>query len=192
MRSRRVSAWDLAEFWWGLAECWWVLTERGWELVELWMRSRRVSAWDLAEFWWGLAECWWVLSEREWELVELWMRSRRISGWGIAYLRMRSSRVCMNSSRMFDGIWFSVWPPMRAFQQSCIVLENRRRRQMKQCWIKYIHYTCFAPSRPTFYRKRIVSQRKRENSRNPGQGLVCNLCYLSPVLCIGKQRPGAM
>ncbi len=49
-----------------------------------------------------------------------------------------------------------------------------------------------ALSRPTFYRKRIISQRKRENSRNRGQGLVCNLCYLFHVLCIDKQSPGAM
>jgi hypothetical protein len=51
---------------------------------------------------------------------------------------------------------------------------------------------CFAPSRPTFYRKRIVSQRERENAGNAGQELVCNLCYLSPVLCNDKQSPGAM
>jgi len=51
---------------------------------------------------------------------------------------------------------------------------------------------CFAPSRPTFYRKRIVSQRKRENAGNRGQELVCNLCYLSPVLCNDKQSPGAV
>ena len=30
--------------------------------------------------------------------------------------------------------------------------------------------TCFDPSRPTFYRKRTVSQRKRENAGNPRNG----------------------
>ena len=46
---------------------------------------------------------------------------------------------------------------------------------------------CFAPSRPTFYRKRIVSQRKRDGIGNPGHELVYGLYYLPPALCNGKQ-----
>ncbi len=52
--------------------------------------------------------------------------------------------------------------------------------------------SCIAPSRPTFYRKRTVSQRKRENSRNRWWGAECKLCYLSHMLCIDKQWPGAI
>jgi hypothetical protein len=48
----------------------------------------------------------------------------------------------------------------------------------------FTHSDCFAPSRPTFYRKRIVSQRKRDGIGNPGQELVY---YLPPALCNGKQ-----
>ncbi len=51
---------------------------------------------------------------------------------------------------------------------------------------------CFDPSRPTFYRKRTVSQRKRENSRNCWWGLECKLSYLSHMPWINKQRPGAI
>jgi hypothetical protein len=51
---------------------------------------------------------------------------------------------------------------------------------------------CIAPSRPTFYRNRTVSQRKRENSRNRWWGPECKLSYLSHMLCIDKQWPGAI
>ena len=52
--------------------------------------------------------------------------------------------------------------------------------------------TCFDPSRPTFYRKRTVSQRKRENSRNRWWGPECKLSYLSHMPWINKQGPGAI
>ncbi len=51
---------------------------------------------------------------------------------------------------------------------------------------------CFDPSRPTFYRKRTVSQRKRENAGNPGLGPDCMWAYLSHLPWIDKQQPGAM
>ncbi len=51
---------------------------------------------------------------------------------------------------------------------------------------------CFDPSRPTFYRKRTVSQRKRENVGNPGLGPNCTGAYLSHLPWIDKQQPGAM
>ena len=53
--------------------------------------------------------------------------------------------------------------------------------------IYWHNQNCFAPSRPTFYRKRIVSQRKRDGIGNPGQELVYHLYYLPPALCNGKQ-----
>jgi hypothetical protein len=82
-----------------------------------------------------------------------------------------------------DLLLFS--PPGSGSLIMCIDPDPHFLVTFKQCY-------CFAKSRPTFYRKRIISQRKRENSRNPGQELVCNLCYLSPVLCNDKQSPGAM
>ena len=59
------------------------------------------------------------------------------------------------------------------------------------CFYLYIH-KCFDPSRPTFYRKRTVSQRKRENSRNRWWGPECKLSYLSHMPWINKQWPGAI
>jgi hypothetical protein len=46
---------------------------------------------------------------------------------------------------------------------------------------------CFDPSRPTFYRKRTVSQRKRENAGNRWWGPECKLSYLSHMPWINKQ-----
>ena len=51
---------------------------------------------------------------------------------------------------------------------------------------------CFDPSRPTFYRKRTVSQRKRENAGNRWLGPECKPAYLSHLPWIGKQQPGAI
>jgi hypothetical protein len=51
---------------------------------------------------------------------------------------------------------------------------------------------CFDPSRPTFYRKRTVSQRKRENAGNRWWGPDCKRAYLSHMPWFNKQQPGAI